>query len=73
MRNIIIGLVIGILLNGLITYAKETIVTNPITGLGKVGYVELYTTKVTTSEGTYRLFITSSTTGGSGITTVKIK
>lgn len=68
MRNIILGIVIGILLNGLIAFASEKIIMNPCTYLD----YGIATTKVTTTEGTYRLFIFGRGTLG-GITAVRIK
>ena len=68
MRNIILGLVLGILLNGLIAFASEKVIINPCT------YIDsgIATTKVTTTEGTYRLFIPERGYRG-GITAVRIK
>ena len=74
MKNIIIGLVIGLVLNGIIVFAKENIVMNSIQKVGDLpySYYDINTTKVTTPEGTYRIF-TSQTSTGAGITAVKIK
>ena len=73
MKNIVIGLIVGLLLNGLIVFAKENIIINPETHVGNIGYGYVDTTKVTTSEGTYRLFVYSTHGSGGGITAVKIK
>ena len=73
MKNIVIGLIVGLLLNGLIVFAKENIIINPETHVGNIGYGYVDTTKVTTSEGTYRLFVYSTRGSGGGITAVKIK
>lgn len=68
MKNIIIGLIIGLLLNGLVVLAQERIVINPMQSVNTY----LDTTKITTPEGTYRLFVYYSGFVG-GITAVKIK
>ncbi len=73
MKNIVIGLIIGLLLNGLIVFAKENIIINPATYVGNIGYGCINTTKVTTSEGTYRIFVYFNRGYGAGITAVKIK
>ena len=68
MKNLILGIVIGILLNSLIAFASEKVIINPCT------YIDngIATTKVTTTEGTYRLFILDCGPKG-GITAVRIK
>ena len=68
MKKLILGIVIGILLNGLIAFASEKVIINPCT------YIDngIATTKVTTTEGTYRLFIFEYGYRG-GITAVRIK
>lgn len=68
MKNLMIGLLLGFLLNGLIVYAKENIAMNPIQYLGN----SIQTTKITTPEGSYRIFIVY-TGRGAGITAIKIK
>lgn len=68
MKKLILGIVLGILLNGLIAFASEKVIINPCT------YIDsgIVTTKVTTTEGTYRLFIFERGYRG-GITAVRIK
>lgn len=68
MKNIIIGITIGLLFNGLIAFAKETIIVNPLNSVMNT----INTTKVTTSEGTYRIFIYHNCHQG-GITAIKVK
>lgn len=77
MKNIIIGILIGILLNGLIVFAMEKVTINPLQDI--ISFIEptqvhtkVKTTKVTTPEGTYRLFILCGGYHG-GITAVRIK
>lgn len=74
MKNIIIGLVIGILLNGLIVFASEKIMLNSLQTIKLPGFVgnNIETCKITTPEGTYRLFIYMGGYRG-GITAVRIK
>ena len=72
MKNIIIGLVIGLLLNGILVFAKENVTFNLATRIGTIDGYPVFTSKVATSEGTYRLFIYHPYKGG-GITAVKIK
>ncbi len=52
-KKLILGIVIGILLNGLIAFASEKVIINPCTYIDN----DIVTIKVTTTEGTYRLFI----------------
>lgn len=78
MKNIIIGLVIGILLNGLIVFASEKIITNPLQDVISIlkwqpVSTTIKTTKVTTLDGTYRLFVLLGPEGSGGITAVRIK
>lgn len=68
MKNIIIGLVIGLLLNGFIVYAKEQIIINPTQQINNY----FNTTKIITPEGTYRIFIFYNGFAN-GITAIKIK
>ena len=68
MKKLILGIVIGILLNGLIAFASEKVIINPYTYIDN----SIATTKVTTTEGTYRLFIFEHGYRG-GITAVRIK
>lgn len=76
MKNILIGLTIGLLLNGLIAFASEHIMVNKPSQIVSVGddivkdYI--YTTKATTAEGQYRIFILQGYKRG-GITAVRIK
>lgn len=73
MKNILIGLTIGLLLNGLIVFASEHIITNKPQCIAKMSGTDyLYTTKVITPEGVYRIFIYQSYKRG-GITAVRIK
>ena len=74
MKNIIIGLVIGLLLNGLIVSAKEQIVINPLKNIyqNRSRVIRINTTKVQTPEGIYRIFLYDGYNQG-GITAVKIK
>ena len=71
MKNIILGLLVGLIL-GLPISAYAKIIMNPIERVGAISAGSLYTTKVTTEEGTYRIFVYNSGYG-TGITTVKIK
>ena len=71
MKKLIIGLVIGLTLGGLASYAQEKIIVNPFQGLGRCGWGEYYTTKVATPEGTYRIFSVINYSGA-GITAIKI-
>ena len=76
MKNILIGLTIGLLLNGLIAFASEHIMINKPSQIVSVGddivndYI--YSTKATTTEGQYRIFILQGYKRG-GITAVRIK
>lgn len=77
MKNILIGLTIGLLLNGLIAFANEHIMVNKPQCLlqldGATNFDTLiYTTKATTPEGQYRIFILQGYKRG-GITAVRIK
>lgn len=71
MRNLVIGLAIGLMFS---TYciAKEHIVINPMQTI-HTDRNFIYTTKVTTDEGTYRIFTFEGQNGSGGITAVKIK
>lgn len=71
MKNIILGLLVGLIIGLPISAYAKTIV-NPIERVGAISTGSLYTTKVTTEEGTYRIFVYNSGYG-TGITTVKIK
>lgn len=72
MKNIIIGLIIGIFLNGLVSFAKEKTIVNPFQNIATVQSSTIKTTKMVTPDGTYRLFV--ATSGYSyGITAIKIK
>lgn len=71
MKNIILGLLVGLIIGfPILAYAKT--ITNPIERIGSISTGTLYTTKVTIEEGTYRIFVYNSGYGA-GITTVKIK
>lgn len=73
MKNLIIGIITGLLLNGAIVFAQEKIVINPlqyVKSTDQYGYI--YTTKVSTPEGMYRIFVFEGHKKG-GITAVKIK
>ena len=71
MKNIILGILVGLIVSLPISvYAKA--VMNPTERFSKVGNGDLYTTKVTTEEGTYRIFAYDNYYG-SGLTAVKIK
>lgn len=78
MRNILIGLTIGLLLNGLIAFASEHIMINKPSQIAYIGDDKeivkdyIYTTKATTAEGQYRIFILQGYKRG-GITAVRIK
>lgn len=75
MKNIIIGILIGILINGLFVFAAEKIVANPLQQISVPGASfgnNVSTCQVTVSEGTYRLFIYMAGNRG-GITAVRIK
>ena len=69
MNKLILGLILGITIS---TPILAKTIMNPIERIGGVSTGNLYTTKATTEEGTYRIFIYNSGYG-SGITTVKIK
>lgn len=71
MKNIILGILVGLIISLPISVYAKTII-NPVERFSKVGSGDLYTTKVTTEEGTYRLFICNNYRG-SGVTAVKIK
>lgn len=71
MKNIIIGIVIGLFLNGIVCFA-ENIIANPFKRIGGTNLIECHTTKVTTPEGIYRIF-TSWTVHGVAMTVIKIK
>lgn len=73
MRNLIFGIVIGTLLNCLVVSAAEKIMVNPLkyitsTSSGAI----IQTTKITTPEGVYRIFLFDGFKQG-GITAVRIK
>lgn len=72
MKNIIIGLLAGLIIGWPISvYAKA--VMNPIKCVGRtIEGGHLYTTKISTNDGTYRLFIYEGYKAG-GLTAVKIK
>ena len=71
MRNVILGIFLGFIITlPITTYAKT--VFNPVETVGNIGFGTVTTTKITTEEGTYRIFTYSSLYGG-GITAVKIK
>lgn len=73
MKNILIGLTIGLSLNGLIAFANEHIVANKPQCVVKMSSTDyIYTTKATTPEGQYRIFILQGYKRG-GITAVRIK
>lgn len=75
MKNIIIGILIGSLLNGLFVFAAEKIVANPLQQISVPGASigsNVSTCKVTVPEGTYRLFVYMAGNKG-GITAVRIK
>lgn len=74
MKNIIIGLVIGLMLNGLFAWASEQIVINPLKNIytDNDRIIDILTTKVQTPEGVYRIFVYSGYKKG-GLTAIKIK
>ena len=74
MKKVIIGIVIGLTVSS-ICMASEKIISNPLCMINTVGNNNgiIYTTKITTSEGTYRIFTYDSIQNGAGITAVKIK
>ena len=59
MKNIVIGLVMGLMLNGLFVWASEQIVINPLKNIYKDDdrIINIFTTKVQTPEGAYRIFL----------------
>ena len=69
MKKFILLIILAFLVN--IPVLAKTII-NPIERIGSISTGSLYTTKVTTEEGTYRIFVYNSGYGA-GITTVKIK
>ena len=75
MKQFIIGLTLGLLFTGLTAFAAEKIIINPanviMSNAGGVYFSRLYTTKVNTPEGTYRLFVLEADTGSS-IEAIKI-
>ena len=73
MKNIIFGIVIGILLNCLVVSAAEKIMVNPLKIITLTDdRAVIQTTKITTPEGVYRIFLFSGFEQG-GITAVRIK
>lgn len=76
MKNLIVGVIIGVLLNGLVVFAAEKIVANPLIKVAspaaRWGSSDVYTTRISTPEGTYRVFTTDNGTSV-GITAIKIK
>ena len=71
MKNIILGLLVGLIISFPISvYAKA--VMNPAEKFGKVGNGDLYTTKITTEEGLYRIFVYNNFYG-SGVAAIRIK
>lgn len=70
MKNIIIGILIGLFLNGITCFA-ENIITNPFKKIGETTFTNCYTTKVNAPEGSYRIFMVD-TVHGVGITAIKI-
>lgn len=75
MKNLIGGVIIGVLLNGLVVFAAEKIVANPLVKVAspatRFASFDVSTTKVSTPEGTYRVFTVDNGTGV-GITAIKI-
>lgn len=71
MKKIILGILIGLIIGFPVSVFAKTIM-NPAERFGRVGNGTLDTTKVTTEEGAYRIFIYNNYYG-SGITAVKIK
>lgn len=75
MKNLIVGVIIGVLLNGLVVFAAEKIVVNPLVLVAKSSVkrvdTKVYTTKVNTPEGSYRIF-TARGYRSLGITAIKI-
>ena len=66
-------LIIGVIaLFNLTAKAYQMYAVNETTRLGKVGESFIYTTKVTTPEGTYRVFVSEYWKGG-GVAAVRIK
>jgi hypothetical protein len=72
MKNIILSLLIGLIVGFPISVYAKTII-NPIERISSsINKGNLYTTKVTTEEGIYRIF--AYTCGyGAGITAIKVK
>lgn len=75
MKNLIVGVIIGILLNGLVVFATEKIVANPLIKVtspaSRLGGADVFATKINTPEGTYRVFTVDNGHGVS-ITAIKI-
>lgn len=73
MKKLILGIVIGILLNGLIAFASEKAIVNSLQIITKTNDGSIIqTTKITTPEGIYRIFIFQGYKRG-GMTAVRIK
>lgn len=74
MKNIILGLIIGLLLNGWTVFASEQIIINPLKNIyqDRNRIIRINTTKVQTPEGIYRIFLYDGYSQG-GITAIKIK
>lgn len=71
-KKMILGIAIGILLNCLIVSAAEKIVVNPLQTVATPNDLQtIQTTKITTPEGTYRIFLFDGYKKG-GITAVRI-
>lgn len=66
MKKLILGIIIGISIGGLVCTAKDVIAVNPVEGINS----QVSTTKVTTADGTYRIFIYR---GYGSVSAVKIK
>lgn len=57
-KKMILGIAIGILLNCLIVSAAEKIAVNPLQTVATItDWQTIQTTKITTPEGTYRIFL----------------
>lgn len=71
-KKMILGIAIGILLNCLIASAAEKIAVNSLQTVATTNdWKTIQTTKITTPEGTYRIFLYSGYKQG-GITAVRI-
>ena len=73
MKKLMLGIVMGMLLNCLVVSAAEKIMVNPFKIITSTDCrATIKTTKITTPEGVYRIFLFSGYEQG-GITAVRIK